>query len=230
MIIETAARADERVPQSLADYAYQLLVRKITRLEIEAGAPLVEKTLVSELGFGRTPIREALQRLAAEGLICHLPHRGMFVCEFGETEVQFLFEFRGMIEGNMARLATARATDDDIEELAEIHAYMAEAKENGDIENYVTHFRRFYEVMAQSAQNTYIIESVPRMFNLQLWLWFFLSKQAGSWAHLAESDLEMTKGVVEALRQRQEEPAELVVKLHIFRRHQDLQPFLQPNP
>ena len=60
---------EEAAPVSFAEKAYQLLVRKITRLELAPGAVLVEKNLMTELGIGRTPIREALQRLAAEGLV-----------------------------------------------------------------------------------------------------------------------------------------------------------------
>lgn len=226
MIIEAAARVDERVPRSLAEHAYQRLVHMITRLEILAGAPLVEKTLTEELGIGRTPVREALQRLAAEGLICHLPHRGMFVCEFSPKDVQYLFEFRGLIEGNMARLAGRRASDEDVEELAEIHGYLIEAKKDGDVDRYVTQLRWFYEVQARAAENTYIIETVPRMFNLHLWLWFYLAKQTGGWQDLASADLEMTKGVVDALRGRLDEYAELVVKLYVSRRHQEIEPYL----
>ena len=225
MIIEAAARLDERAPRSLAEHAYQRLVHMITRLEISAGAPLVEKTLTEELGIGRTPVREALQRLAAEGLICHLPHRGMFVCEFGAKDVQYLYEFRGLIEGNMARLAGARASEEEIDELAEIHGYLVEARDDGDVDRYVTQLRRFYEVQARAAQNTYIIEAVPRMFNLHLWLWFFLAEQTGSWQNLARSDLEMTRGVVDALKGRLDEHAELVVKLYVSRRHQEIQPY-----
>ena len=69
----------ELEPRSLAEKAYQLLVRKITQMEYVPGSLLVEKNLMEELGIGRTPIREALQRLAIEGLVDHMPNRGMFV-------------------------------------------------------------------------------------------------------------------------------------------------------
>ena len=84
------ALATDPAPRSLADQAYQLLVAKITRLELPPGAVLVEKALMVDLGIGRTPIREALQRLAMEGLVTHLPNRGMLVADITATGVQHI--------------------------------------------------------------------------------------------------------------------------------------------
>ena len=77
-------------PRSLAEKAYQILVRKIIRLELMPGEPLADRVLITELGIGRTPIREALQRLAAEGLVVHLPNRGMFVTEVNAINLSLI--------------------------------------------------------------------------------------------------------------------------------------------
>ena len=66
---------------SLTEKAYQTLVHKIVTLELTPGSVLTESRLIHEMKIGRTPIREAIQRLIAEGLVTHLHHRGMLVAE-----------------------------------------------------------------------------------------------------------------------------------------------------
>jgi DNA-binding GntR family transcriptional regulator len=213
-------------PRSLAEQAYQRLVKKITRLELAPGSVLAEKTLMAELGIGRTPIREALQRLAMEGLVSHLPNRGMFVADIGATSVQHIYEFRALIDGHMARLAASRVGADEIAELASIQAGLVQATEDDDIDRYVALDRRFYEVLAHAAQNIYIQEVVPRIFNLHLRLWFFISKRTGGWHEVARAHEEMTKAVVEALSRRQPDEAELAMKVYIAKRHEDIRALL----
>jgi len=77
-----------RPPASLADKADDELVTRITRLKLQPGSVLAEKSLMENLNVGRTPIRKALQRLAIEGLAVHRLNRGMFVSEFTYSNVQ----------------------------------------------------------------------------------------------------------------------------------------------
>ena len=112
-------------PRSLTEKAYQLLVYKITRLELEPGSALAEKTLVKTLGIGRTPIREALQRLSTEGLVLHLPNRGMFVSDINASNTQYVYEFRALIDGEAARLSALRASAKDIRDLMALHLRIA---------------------------------------------------------------------------------------------------------
>ena len=226
MIIESAALPDDSVPRSLAGHAYQLLVRQITRHQIPAGEVLVEKKLMAELGIGRTPIREALQRLASEGFLCHMPHRGMYVCELSPLFVRNVFEFRSHIDSYMVRLAAERATEEDISALVEIQANLAKAMANDDIDSYIALDRRFFEALCQASQNEYVAETVSRIFNLHLWLWFFIVKQADSWHELAGSHLDMAEGIIDALKCHQAEQAELIMKLYVSRRHQDMRNLL----
>lgn len=213
-------------PRSLAEKAYQLLVRKITRLELAPGAPLVEKTLSADIGIGRTPIREALQRLAAEGLVTHHTNRGMFVAEISATNVQQIYEFRLAIDGYAARLAAVRANDRDIAELKEIHLKLVQATEDDDVDAYVAYDRQFYEVLVRVARNIYLAEVIQRIFNLHLRLWFLISTRVGTWHGIARAHEEMTKAIVEALTRRDPDQAELAVKLYVSRRHQDVRDIL----
>ena len=220
------AVAEDDTPVSFSEKAYQLLVRKITRLELAPGAVLVEKKLMAELGIGRTPIREALQRLAAEGLVQHLPNRGMLVSDIGAANVQSIYEFRGLVEGAAARLAATRATEDNIRELQSLDGLLNQATEDGDIDDFVALDRSFHEALGRASKNIYLEEAVPRIFNLHLRLWFYISSKTESWRPAAHSHDEMTKGVVDAIRERSPEKAEKVMTSYIAHRHQEIKGLL----
>lgn len=213
-------------PRSLAEKAYQLLVQKITRLELAPETVLAEKVLTEQLGIGRTPIREALQRLSSEGLVHHLPNRGMFVSGISATGVQQIYEFRILIDGYAARLAATRATPEQIRDLEHLQQQLVRATEENDIDRYVALDRRFHDVLAAAAHNGLVAEVVPRIFNLHLRLWFFISKKTGSWHGIARDHEEMTRGVVDALTGRDPDRAELAMKIYISRRHQDIRDVL----
>lgn len=220
------AVAEGDAPVSFAEKAYQLLVRKITRLELAPGVVLVEKNLMAELGIGRTPIREALQRVAAEGLVQHLPNRGMLVSDIGAANVQSIYEFRSLVEGAAARLAATRATEDNIRELQFLDGLLNKTTEDGDIDGFVTLDRRFHEALGRASKNIYLEEAVPRIFNLHLRLWFYISSKTGSRHPVAHSHDEMTKGVVTAIRERSPDKAEKVMTSYIAHRHQEIKGLL----
>ena len=92
----------------LSDKAYYLIRQRIITLELPPMSPIDEQALMEELQLGRTPIREALQRLAAENLVSIVPRRGMFVADISLTDLQQVFELRMMLEGFCARLAAQR--------------------------------------------------------------------------------------------------------------------------
>ena len=220
------AATHEAAPRSLAERAYDLLVREITRLDLAPGAVLADKALTERFEIGRTPMREALQRLAREGLVVHVPNRGMFVSEISATSVQQIYEFRALIDGHAARLAATRASADEMDDLTALHQALVEATERDDIDTYVVMDRLFYEVLARAAQNVYLAEVIPRIFNLHLRLWFFISKRIGGWHSIARSHEEMTRGVADAIRRRNPNEAELAMKAYITRRQQDVRGLL----
>lgn len=224
--VSNLARLEDSDPRSLSEKAYQLLVRKITRLELAPGEPLVEKDLIAEFGIGRTPIREAMQRLANEGLVNHMPNRGMFVSEISATSVQHIYEFRTLVDGHAARLAAMRATDSDIEELVAIPGYLEDAKEREDLDAYVEYDRHYHAVLARAAQNTYLAEVIPRIFYMHLRLWFLIAKKSGNWHDMAVAHIGMTREVSDAIAKRDPEEAELAVKSYVSKRHRDIRELL----
>lgn len=211
---------------SFAEKAYQLLIRKITRLELAPGTVLVEKDLMAELEIGRTPIREALQRIAKEGLIQHLPNRGMLVSDLGASDVQSIYEFRSLIQGAAVRLAAIRATDEDKNNLKTLDSMLKQATNEFDIDRFVALDLRFYEAIGLASKNIYLQETLPRIFNLHLRLWFYISSKTGIWHPVARSHNGMTSGVVAAIRSGLPDKAEEIMTSHITSRHQELKAML----
>jgi len=104
-------------PSSLAEKAYYEIRRRIVSLELRPGAVINERALIESLGIGRTPVREALRRLAQEQLVEVYPRRGMFVTTVEIRDLASLCEVRSVLESHAAHLAAQRATVDELEEL-----------------------------------------------------------------------------------------------------------------
>jgi DNA-binding GntR family transcriptional regulator len=108
----------EKEASSLADKAYRAVREMIVSLELRPGAVVNERELTEQLGIGRTPMREALRRLAQEKFVAVFPRRGMFVTTVEIRDLAALCEVRLAIEGQAARLAAQRITSEDRDELA----------------------------------------------------------------------------------------------------------------
>lgn len=114
------ARADRNGHRSLSDTAYQSLRRSITAGELRPGDRLREGELAASLGISRTPLREALQRLEAEGLISAAPRRGLVVTQIEREEIAQLYAVREVLEGLAGRMAAQHASSAEIEAMREL--------------------------------------------------------------------------------------------------------------
>ncbi len=202
-----------RAHASLTDKAYRILMERIVALELAPGSVLTENRLMQELRIGRTPIREAIQRLIAEGLVTHLHHRGMLVAEIRAAEVQEIYEFRAEIEGLAARLAAGRMSATAIEELGRIHGDMERSMADMDIETFVARDRQFHQLLAQGAQNRYLEQVMSRIYNLHLRLWYFLFEKQGGLRETVHQHQE----VIEALIRRDGPGAETAMRAYVMR-------------
>jgi DNA-binding GntR family transcriptional regulator len=226
MTLTDLSKEKDDTTVSFAERAYQLLIRKITRLELAPGTVLVEKDLMAKLEIGRTPIREALQRIAKEGLIQHLPNRGMLVSDLGASDVQSIYEFRSLIQGAAVRLAAVRATEEDKYNLKALDTKLKQATSEFDINSFVALDLRFYESIGQASKNVYLQETLPRIFNLHLRLQFYISRKTEVWHTVARSHNDMTSGVVAAVQAGLPDKAEEIMTSHITRRHQEIKALL----
>src|SRR5947209_20189278 len=107
------AVAEAVATRSQSEEAYQRILERIVRLEMAPGSVVNEARLRGELGIGRTPIREALQRLGRENLVRSIPHRGTFVTDVNITDLARITEVRMVLEAHAARLAAEKLSGAD---------------------------------------------------------------------------------------------------------------------
>jgi DNA-binding GntR family transcriptional regulator len=162
---------------SLMERAYKELEEMIVTLQLEPGAVLSEATLAAQLGIGRTPIREALHRLAREGLVVILPRRGILVSEINIRSQLKLLEVRREIERLMSRSAAARASDAERLEFRNIAGAMITAAEIDDDVTFMRQDLRFNQLLALACRNSYATNTMSLMASLVRRFWFMHHKQ-----------------------------------------------------
>jgi DNA-binding GntR family transcriptional regulator len=121
--------------------------------EITPGARIPERDLCQRLQISRTPLREALKVLAAEGLVQLLPNRGSRAAKLTDKDVRDLFEVCQGLEALAGELACERITDAEIDEIASAHAAMAHHHHEGDLIQYYRCNRAIHEAIVAAAGN-----------------------------------------------------------------------------
>jgi DNA-binding GntR family transcriptional regulator len=121
----------------VADQAYDAVENLIATLALKPGAPIVEAELIDRIGLGRTPTREALMRLVANGLIVQLPRRGLLVSDIQLAQHLDLLEARRALERLIAATSARRATPPQRESLLACAAEMSAAARAGDLPAYL---------------------------------------------------------------------------------------------
>jgi DNA-binding GntR family transcriptional regulator len=155
----------------LADRAYVELRDRIVSLRIAPGAPIDEDGLGAELEMGRTPVREAIKRLALENLVTVFPRRGTFASEINITDLAHISDVRSQLEGHAAYRAAERITDAQRAELRQLLDELGDSQGSDDVEELMTLDARVHRFIYRCAGNPYLEETLGRYFNLSLRIW-----------------------------------------------------------
>lgn len=123
-------------PRLLHEDATERLRDMIVQGEIAPGAKLVERVLCERLGVSRTPLREAIKRLASEGLVALQPNRGAIVTPLTLDQVRETFEVMGALEALAGELACRNITDHQLAEIRALHFEMLACHARGDLAGY----------------------------------------------------------------------------------------------
>jgi DNA-binding GntR family transcriptional regulator len=170
---ERASGSARGGPSSLAEAAYTRIEELIVMVRLEPGSYISEEALSEHIGIGRTPVREALQRLAHERLIAILPRHGMYVSEINAQSQLKLLELRREVERLMARCAARRASD---AERREFEGYAAEFRRiaaEQDAHAYLRVDSTFYPALARSARNEYATAPLAMWHSHSRRFWYY---------------------------------------------------------
>lgn len=162
-----------------ADEAYGLLKDMILTSELAPGQLLDERALMEQLGIGRTPLREAIQRLAHERLVRITPRKGSWVSDLSISDLQDLIAARELVEPPVAAQATARITPEEIAELRRLVDQASDAIIAGDYLAAIQADRAFHRLLAQIAGNAYLARVVDEINTAALRYWHLSFKHAG---------------------------------------------------
>ena len=158
----------------LADRAYADLRDRIVTLRIAPGAPIDEDVLGGELGIGRTPVREAIKRLALENLVTVFPRRGTFASEINITDLAHVSDVRAQLEGHAAYRAAERITDAQRAELSGLLVELRHSEGNDDLDSLMALDARVHRFVYRCAANPFLEETLARYFNLSLRIWYLV--------------------------------------------------------
>jgi DNA-binding GntR family transcriptional regulator len=176
--MDSLSNDDELLPgETLTEKAYRALEEEIVTLRIPPGSVVSEAILSRRLGVGRTPVREALQRLARERLVVIMPRRGVVVSEIDPVRQLRVLEARREIERFLARSAAVRATVVQRARFREIAASMDEAALRADDIAFMRLDRAFNLLVLDSARNEFAAAAMSLMNGLSRRFWYVHYKQ-----------------------------------------------------
>ncbi|EPX78292.1 GntR family transcriptional regulator [Litoreibacter arenae] len=184
--------------RSLHDQAVEQIRDLIIEGYLEPGQRIDEAALIADLGISRTPFREALRTLAAEGLIEIRPSRGSVVRKLSAEEVKSMLELQAHLESLAGRLACERATDAQIAELLDIHDRMIVLYEARDRLRYYKLNQAFHTQLAEAAGNSALTETQRSLQARLKRIRFIGNRQPDFWEAAVREHTEMAN----ALRER----------------------------
>jgi len=147
--------------KSARERAYEQLKRSLLICELAPGSTWSESELMVHAGIGRTPLREAVQQLAQEGLLAVLPRRGILISDISFAQLQQMFELRMELEGFCGNLAAHRISADEVIEARRILAQTY----SGDLDQHFGLDRQFHGLVYTAARNSFLEGMLRRLYD-----------------------------------------------------------------
>ncbi|MGI9386175.1 MAG: GntR family transcriptional regulator, partial [Methyloligellaceae bacterium] len=182
---------------SLTDQAYAQLEELIVTLQLPPGEVLSESFLARRLAIGRTPIREALQRLAREGLIVILPRKGILVSDINPRKQLLVLEVRRELERLLSRSGAARRTDTQRLRFLEIAEGMEEAAASNDDIAFMRLDNALNQLISEAAHNEYAARAMRLVAGLSRRYWYTHYKVAADMPLCARLHAEQARAVAD---------------------------------
>lgn len=196
---------------TIAQQAYLQLKERVVSLALPPGSTIHEADLQQELGIGRTPLRDALQRLAHDGMLRIYPRRAIVVAKLGLSEIRQLFEARLALEPAAAALAAQRITPAQIEALRGLDVELRHSRQRPDAAQFLRTDQIFHREVSGFAQNALLAEYIDHVQTLNVWMWNSYFETHG----VRRGDLFAHEPIVEALIAGDARGAEVAMREHI---------------
>jgi DNA-binding GntR family transcriptional regulator len=176
----------------LAERAYREIEEDIVTLRLKPGTVLSEQLLAGRFRIGRTPVREALQRLANEGLVIILPRKGILVSDINPSQQLLVLEVRREIERLLSRASAARATETQRANFLELARGMERASKANDDLAFMRLDRELNQMIIAAAHNDYAARSMRLLSGLSRRFWYMHYREAAdlplcAWLHAEQA-------------------------------------------
>lgn len=193
---------EPKAKAKLTDLAYEMLEEAIVTMRLPPGTAVSEQALAEMTGIGRTPIREAVQRLAREHLMVVLPQRGMLVSTIDVNKQLKLLETRREVERLVCRSAARRATAAERLRFAKLAEDFRKASARSDDVAFIRADREFNELCLSAARNEFAEGAMRMLHGLSRRFWYMHYKQSANMPEMARLHAEVavaiSKGDVKA--------------------------------
>ncbi|AIY41710.1 Transcriptional regulator [Collimonas arenae] len=181
----------------LTDVAFSQIEEMIVTRRLPPGSMISEVQLAVELGMGRTPIREALQRLRQIGFVEMLPRRGTLVSGIDIRQQLELLEVRRPLEELMARSAALRATSGERTNLRRLAQAMIDAAERENMDDWIHVGREIHEAEVLATHNSMLVTSMQSIHAQSRRFWYFHIEQNRAYVEGAELHSKVLNAIAE---------------------------------
>jgi DNA-binding GntR family transcriptional regulator len=197
-------------PRALYEEVAELLRQRIFARELEPGSWIDELRIAEALGISRTPLREALKVLAAEGLVTMKVRRGAYVTEVNEKDLRDVYHLLALLESDAARVVAQNASEAEMARIAELHQHLEQAVGNRD--RFFEINEAFHMLLLELADNRWrdqMVADLRKVMKLNRHSSLFKEGRI-------EQSLDEHRAIVQALTQRQPDQAAERVSAHFM--------------
>ncbi|MGQ1838111.1 GntR family transcriptional regulator [Kocuria turfanensis] len=209
MSVATSTEHGAEAPESMAEQAYRLLRDRLTVLEIRPGAMIQDAHLATEMGIGRTPLREALKRLETDHLVVSYPRRGTFATQVDITALSDVSELRRNLEPLAARKAALAASPHARQQMQDL------ARALGDLgggaptnQDFMRSDLRVHRLIYRATGNAHLEETLVRLDNLATRIWCLVLDRVPTVGGHVHEHVDLLEAIAAG---RAEEAAELAL-------------------
>jgi DNA-binding GntR family transcriptional regulator len=190
---------------------YRVLKESIIKGFLEPGTKLLENKIAEEMQVSRTPVREAMQKLAAEGFVKTTPNQTMIVIEVSPEDVKEVLQIRGVLEGLAARIAAKKINRQEIDELENVVTQMSLHLTKENLSSYCKVDDEFHNLILNICGNKWIVQIRD---NLGSFIYRFRIKSLSVPGRLKHS-LEEHQAIMESLREHDSAEADRLSQVHM---------------